>query len=827
MSTSLQKHIHATVHGYLERYTGAWLLWCDPRGTWAPLLRRVAGDNRLGGFALLEVEETTVGEPGSPLARRELQERLDAGESLVVLIRAMPSDLGWLWAQALEAEEVYGRSLREQLLDWGWHPTNLALTEQDLALLARQNLARDPAAWGADTVSPDPAALLDVLAGRDIADGDDRLVLDRTIEHLGLQSIGQAGFTLWRKRTLASLLVSQASQAAPGVIAESHQLMVDAAPRDRALVLLDDWLDSISLRKRLAAAIAEADPIADLGPIVVGALTNGNLLDAALHAKAPPIFLSRVAEQAVFSAACKYFSGLEDKPLLTALGNAYPALAQRAAGFWGEPGPGGTVLPWGELTRLALAARDLLDAAPKGDWRNPVQAIEWYAGGGWRVDRAGEELLRTLDTPVPEIVSLLNPIRDAFRNRWEDLAIRWSQVWREAGYPPAGLTTAGEWLKPLLAVNTPTVVMVADALRYDQAAKLVERLNEQEGIARATVTPARAPMPSVTALGMGLALPIAESDLTASLVNGGWQLRQLGHSRNLSQAEERRAWWQAHGHVAPEDFLAIRPVLDGKTPPPVSGHTRLVIYDDALDKLGHDDELEDFGAQAILERYLQAIGRLRDAGWRRVLMTTDHGYIHWAGTAEQDAPAPALHPAYTCRRAMAYPAGALEGRYPLTPGGTYKVAVSAGASTFKTYGGRGYYHGGGSLQEWVIPCLKVEWPATARPVELEIQPLKAILSLRPRIMLEVRMPSLLIEDALPRRIGARIRDSATLEILFRASEEMVTPDAGTVSIRLERTKQTAARGTPVRIEVYEAATEAVIASSDSTLMIPMDAWTDE
>ncbi|MGH2409257.1 MAG: hypothetical protein ACRDGS_02695, partial [Chloroflexota bacterium] len=201
--------------------------------------------------------------------------------------------------------------------------------------------------------------------------------------------------------------------------------------------------------------------------------------------------------------------------------------------------------------------------------------------------------------------------------------------------------------------------------------------------------------------------------------------------------------------------------------------------------------------------------------------------IHWAGAAEQDAPAPAPHPAYGCRRALAYPAGALPGGYPRAPGGMYAVAVTAGAATFKTYGGRGYYHGGGSLQEWVIPCLKVEWPVAAKPVELEIQPLKAILSLRPRITVEVRLPSLLIEDALPRNIGARIRDAATQIILFRAAEHLVTPDAGTVTISLERTRETAARGTPVRIEIYEAATEAVIAGSDSTLMIPMDEWIDE
>jgi hypothetical protein len=181
MGASLTARIHATVRQVLEDYSGAWLVWCDPCGEWAPLLERVAADATLGGFHLLAVEERCAGEIGGPLIRRHLQERLNAGESLVVLVRASADSLGWLWAQALLAERIYARSLREQLLESGWRPQSLTITVEELAAMARQYLGQDPRDWGGGGLQSDLALLVRVLAGIDEPEGDSRLVLDATI----------------------------------------------------------------------------------------------------------------------------------------------------------------------------------------------------------------------------------------------------------------------------------------------------------------------------------------------------------------------------------------------------------------------------------------------------------------------------------------------------------------------------------------------------------------------------------------------------------------------------------------------------------------------
>jgi hypothetical protein len=207
-----------------------------------------------------------------------------------------------------------------------------------------------------------------------------------------------------------------------------------------------------------------------------------------------------------------------------------------------------------------------------------------------------------------------------------------------------------------------------------------------------------------------------------------------------------------------------------------------------------------------------------------VLLTTDHGYIHWSGTLEQAAPAPAPNPAYSSRRAMAYPAGTLQGVYPTAPGNSYQVALPAGAATFKAYGGRGYYHGGGSLQEWVIPCFKAEWPTAAKPVEVLLQPVKAILSLRQKVKIDVYKTGLLIEEGLPRRVEVIVRDAISNDILFRSEPRTVTPDQDTVEEALAPTEAIARRGAPVRIELRDLKDESVIVTAESILQVEMDSW---
>lgn len=817
-SLTLQKRIDTLVRQVFARYPGAWLFWCDPRGDWRPLLERVAGDERMGGFPLVLVTEHLSQAIGGLQARQSIQAHIDTGASFVVVAQTSPDQLGWLWGHALLAEQRYHKSLREQLLEWGWRPQSPTTSEDEIAFLARQGLQHDPATWGGGGLQPDLPLLLEVLAGGAVPSADEQYVLDLTIEQTGLPALQNEALDRWRARALARLLVTQAHSVAPRLIAAQHELLIAEGQRGAALELLMRWQDSLRLSKKLPGAILDADKIAPLA----------SLLSESTCKLAP--LLSRAAEAVVFANTCTRLAKKSGKELLHALVALQPDLEPHVHGFWGQAygavAPALTI-PWDELLRLSHAAQHLLSAAPERSWSTIAEAITWFTtGGGWRLDQAGDELLRQLSRSTPELLALITPLREAYRARWEQSLIQWSDLWTSAGCPIPALPTAGTWLAAQLAMAHPIAIIVIDAFRYDLAARLAEQINEQEGIPRATVVAARAPLPSITALGMPCALPVAEEHLRAEFVGNEWRVTETSTSINLSIAENRRAWLRDRGIVPAEGLLNLTDALQGRIPKPGGTLQRLLITDAIIDRLGHDDELEGLGAGIALTRYRTLIGQLRDANWRHICIVTDHGYITWSGSTEKRQPPPLPGALYRSRRALAYPAKlTLAEPHALAPGGDWRILTARGASSWSAYGGLGYFHGGAALQEWIIPCVQVGWPGTAQPVGARLQPLAFVLSAQPKIVLLMARTSLFAEDWLSRHVEVLIRHASNRAILFRSSQVELTPNQEQRSVTLkQQAGATAEWDAPLRIEVRDVSTEETLDETPSLLRVRLDEW---
>src|SRR5947209_3643538 len=434
--TTLQQYISGLLHNIFDRYPGSWMVWSDPRGDWGPLLQRAAVLDGTQGFTLLSITEQTAGEIGSPGSRRALQERMDAKEAFVLHVTTTPDHLGWLWAQALLSEFIYDRSLREQALAWGWRPQSIRTDDDEVAVLARQYFKQDPAEWGGGGLQPNPVLLLDVLAAGATPNPDDRMVLDMTIEQAGLLAYDEQNVARWRTYALVWLLVTQAFQVAPDAVGERHNYLIAPEKRVFALHLLERWLDSLRLSKGLHEAILEADRIAALG----------NDMGKATIRYGP--FLSYAAERAIFANTCASLAQQSGRELLEALASLNDDLQRHAQGFWSykDSQSHSKSIPWGELARLSDAVQMLLDASPLKDWANPGEAIAWYTKTGWRIDKAGEELLRNLNRTTSELLSIITPLRQAYRARWEDYMILWSELWTASGCPLPELQSAGAWI---------------------------------------------------------------------------------------------------------------------------------------------------------------------------------------------------------------------------------------------------------------------------------------------------------------------------------------------------------------------------------------------
>ena len=813
MPLSLKAHILHEIQSYTARHPGAWLVWCDPHGAWAPLLHAALADSAI---PLIEVTTQVAGHMGGPVERARVQAQIDLGTPFVLRVAAGPHELGWLWAHALRAESIVAATLRTRLLAWGWRPHVLHLSEAELCALAEHHLDHDPATWGSGGLEPNLDLLLGALLLGAEAEGTQRVVLTLSADRTGLGQPDPQHPEIWRAQALARLLVTDAHRRAPGCIPDHHALLILPPARTLALQLIDRWLDSRTYSDLLPHAVALADP-----------LTN---LDTLLH-DADPTFgplLSRRAEQAVYAATCRHLAAQAGRTLLERLAELGPAITAHSGptAIWADPERAhAQTIPWRELARLSEACRDLIDASPQGAWASPQAALAWYVNGGWRIDRAGEAILRTIEAKDPALIALLTPLRVAYRARWEQQLMAWSAVWTAAGCPELPYPTAGERLITFLDARRPTAIIALDALRYDLGHALAHLINAQESAVRATVLPARAPLPSITALGMGMALPIAATELVATCSDGRWTLREQGQTADLSLAAARRAWWISHGHGTADGLLSVSDVLNQEVPRPTKDRPRLVISDHTLDDQGHDGELEVVGSAGTLRRYVQLIQRLRDAGWLRIAVVTDHGYIHWASEHDQRVLPPEGETVYRTRRACAYRVGAPVAEATVTaPGGQHPVAVPSGAACFIAYGGRGYFHGGASLQEWVIPMLALDWPTRARPVVFTLRAQPTVLSQRPRVTLVVP-PVMFPDEYLAQEVKLVILHAETRELLFASDPQRVAPTERpdiTVEVQANvRQGASATRGTALWIEIRHAHTDAVLASTPSTLMIAL------
>ncbi len=156
------------------------------------------------------------------------------------------------------------------MLDWGWRPHSLTISDEEVATLALRNLRQDPADWGGGGLEPDEDLLLQVLTGNMEPDEESHFLLELTIDAFGLPSMAESEPFAWRIRCLPCLLVTQAHSIAPDRIPADHALLIADDRRSLALQLVQRWEDSRRYASDLPEAVIQADRIAGLRTALSG-----------------------------------------------------------------------------------------------------------------------------------------------------------------------------------------------------------------------------------------------------------------------------------------------------------------------------------------------------------------------------------------------------------------------------------------------------------------------------------------------------------------------------------------------------------------------------
>ena len=292
---------------------------------------------------------------------------------------------------------------------------------------------------------------------------------------------------------------------------------------------------------------------------------------------------------------------------------------------------------------VALAAKLGLACARHANLLNGAnglaQAAERYAAGGYKVDRAQRQLEQACSqlhmvqlSDFPALRECVNGLRRVYRS-WVDVqALAFNGLCREHGFLPEGQQKQraifDDVVRPAVEAGGPVAYFVVDALRFEMATELAERLASETGT-KFKLRARYAELPSLTEVGMNVLAPVVrDGRLQLELDNDKIIGFRAGEVRIATPEARRKAMHErVGGETCPR--LSLEELLEKDVASlrrSIARARLVVVHAEGLDKAGEKGVgLRHFEDE--LQRLHAAWVRLRDAGVQSFVMTADHGFL--------------------------------------------------------------------------------------------------------------------------------------------------------------------------------------------------------
>ena len=339
-----------------------------------------------------------------------------------------------------------------------------------------------------------------------------------------------------------------------------------------------------------------------------------------------------------------------------------------------------------------------------------------YTEGGWSdLDRAYRLFESALTACSDE--ATLTAVVDLCRRRYREAVLKLQEVFLTAvqaeGWPPDGAPKQtrvfDEYVAPALERRERTAYFMVDSLRFEMGRDLGEAL---AGAGEVVVAYAAGVFPTVTIIGMASLLPGADGMLR--LVDKDGSLVPAIGARQLKTSLDRMKFLsETYGDRFFETTLDDLLGAPKKILPKLKNIDLFVVRTQDPDVIG-----ENLGAWRA-RKYLSdvigdlavAVRRLKDWGFNRVVITSDHGHMMLpeipAGDVVQSPPGAWLENKRRCRLGSGLSGAAgtitLKAGHVGIQGDVEEVCLPIGFRVFSD--GDGYFHGGLSLQEAVVPVV--------------------------------------------------------------------------------------------------------------------------
>ena len=321
-----------------------------------------------------------------------------------------------------------------------------------------------------------------------------------------------------------------------------------------------------------------------------------------------------------------------------------------------------------------------------------------YVEGAWQVDAAALSSMAAVKSSAD--TQAVSQALNAIYRPWLESAAQRLQTLRES----ESLTVRDEQKAYGERVDSGTVLLFADGLRFDVSQRLVDHLRTKGR--SVTVATRWAGLPTVTATAKPAASPVVENIKGVSL---GEDFRPVttDTERPLTTERFRKLLAAAGYHYVGVD----------ETGDPTG---RAWTENGELDKLGHS--LQGKLAARIDDQIgllFERIEVLLQAGWREVRVVTDHGWL-WlpGGLPKVDLPKYLTLSRWARCAAVKDGTAAEIQTVPWHWNVHERVAIGPGIACFGA--GNEYAHGGLSLQESLVPVIRITAGAGAANAETRI-----------------------------------------------------------------------------------------------------------
>jgi uncharacterized protein (TIGR02687 family) len=421
------------------------------------------------------------------------------------------------------------------------------------------------------------------------------------------------------------------------------------------------------------------------------------------------------------------------------------------------------------------------------NYTNFNDGIDSYSSSLFKVDQAYRKFIWSYrQAKQNKILSdLMEKIEKVYSNDW---LLKYNNNWQKVVdgldvWPTSERTSQQRFFEQHVRSFTlkkqRLFVIISDALRYENGAELSKRV-QSENRYESSIEPMVSSLPSYTQLGMASLLPNKELSFKVKsdsiIVDGMSSTGIQGRSKILAKNSGVRAT-----AIKADEFMNMNSAKEGREF--VKQYDLIYIYHNRIDKTGDDKTSEERVFEAVedeLNFLMDMMKKITNMNGNNIMVTADHGYIYQHHELDESDFSKSNHKGETWKENRRFVIGkdlsndsatrAFKASE-LNISSDADILIPKSINRLRVKGaGTRFVHGGASLQEIVIPLLKITKKREDTTSAVDIEIIKSTDRITTNILaVSFIQKNLVTEQVLPRKLRAAIyaEDGESLSDMFK------------------------------------------------------------